>query len=175
MTIAAFGFKRLCHRADLSGVSSMIVLQMDKLAGSAGTDLGVSPWRLVTQEHIDQFATATGDDQWIHVDIERAKDGPYGTTIAHGYLTLSLFPVLLSDLWKLEGSSMGLNYGINRLRFLSPVTAGSRVRLKASIADATERSPGRVQVTFALTVELEGSTKPALVAETVGMYMAAGA
>jgi acyl dehydratase len=153
----------------------MIGLQMHELAGSGGTDLGVSPWRLVAQEQIDQFAMATGDDEWIHVDTERAKDGPYGNTIAHGYLTLSLWPVLMTHLWRLEGSSMGLNYGINRLRFLSPVTANSRIRLKASIADATELSRGRVRVTFDLTVELEGSDKPALVAETVGMYTAAGA
>jgi acyl dehydratase len=148
---------------------------LSELAASAGTELGTSDWWEVTQEAVDQFAQSTGDDQWIHVDRERAAAGQYGTTIAHGFLTLSLFPVLLREVWSLEGSAMGINYGINKVRFLSPVPVGSRVRLAASIAAASERPDGGVQVTFALTIELEGSKRPALVAETLGVYMPAHA
>ena len=153
----------------------MKVLQFSELSGAKGTALGYSEWLEVTQERIDEFASATNDDQWIHVDQDRAASGPYGTTIAHGFLTLSLFPGFLREVWRLEGSSMGVNYGINRLRFLTPVRRGSRVRLRAAIADAAGRPDGSVQVTFDLTIEIEGSDRPALVAETLGLYFPANA
>jgi acyl dehydratase len=146
------------------------VVPFSDLATAKGTDLGRSEWLEISQTRIDEFASATGDDQWIHVDQSRAELGPYGATIAHGFLTLSLFPLLMRDLWRIDGSGMGINYGINRVRFLSPVLVGSRVRLHASIADTAERKDGGFHVTFALTIELENSDRPALVAETLGVY-----
>jgi acyl dehydratase len=147
------------------------VLPFSDLPTAKGIDLGRSEWLEISQTRIDEFASATGDDQWIHVDRPRAELGPYGATIAHGFLTLSLVPLLMRDLWRLDGSGMGINYGINRVRFLSPVLVGSRVRLHASIADTAERKDGSFQVTFALTIEIENSDRPALVAETLAVYV----
>jgi acyl dehydratase len=142
-----------------------------ELADAARTDLGVSDWLVVNQERIDQFATATGDHQWIHVDPDRAKDGPYGRTIAHGLLTLSLFPVLQHELYEVRGIAMVINYGFNRVRFIAPVSVGSRVRAASRITDVA-RLEGAVQVTFATTIEIEGSPKPAAAIESVARFIA---
>ena len=134
-----------------------------------GQHLGNSPWHEVTQEQINAFADATGDHQWIHVDVERAKQGPFGAPIAHGYLTLSLGPALLPQVLHVDGISMGVNYGLNKLRFPSPVVVGSRVRLSATL-DSVEDVAGGVQATIGLTFEIEGKDKPACVAEAVFRY-----
>ena len=138
----------------------------EELAGAVGTELGRSVWLTVEQSRINLFAEATGDEQWIHVDPERAKAGPFGGTIAHGFLTLSLIPFLVKDIYFVDGVKMAVNYGLNKVRFISPVAVGSRIRAIQSLvsADAVE---GGLQVVSAITVELEGSEKPAAVAETV--------
>ncbi len=136
-----------------------------------GQHLGYSEWHQVTQDQVRLFADATGDHQWIHVDVERAKAGPFGAPIAHGYLTLSLTPVLMAQVLTVTGVSMGVNYGANKVRFPSPVPVGSRLRLGAVI-DAVEDVTGGAQVTLTATFEVEGSTKPACVAELVFRYYA---
>ena len=142
------------------------------LPNRVGEEMGPGRWHQVTQEQIDKFADATGDHQWIHVDPERAKDGPFGTTIAHGYLTMSLAPMLLSEVWRVEGMKMGLNYGINKLRFPSPVPVGSKLRVGATLASVEDVGGGGVQATLALAFEIEGKDKPACVAEVVYRYYA---
>jgi acyl dehydratase len=137
---------------------------VDELRAAVGSTLGVSDWVTVDQSHVDTFADATGDHQWIHVDRERAKAGPFGTTIAHGFLTLSLLPVLVAQTFQVEGTKMGVNYGLNKVRFTSPVPVGSKVRASAELADVTDVEGG-VQLTTKVTVEIEGSERPALVAE----------
>jgi len=137
-----------------------------------GKELGPSEWLTVTQEMIDKFAEATGDHQWIHVDVERAKkEMPGGKTIAHGYLTLSLVPRLAATLTRVKKRSRGVNYGSNKVRFISPVQAGARIRLRQRIKNV-EDIQGGVRVTSEMTVEIEGQTKPALVAETLVMLVA---
>lgn len=135
----------------------------------AGKEWGRSDWLEITQDRIDQFAGATGDFQWIHVDPARAKAGPFGTTIAHGFLTLSLIPALTGALVKVEGIRMGINYGLNKVRFPSPVRVGSRVRA-VSKNISIEDVDGGVQVGNQVTIEIEGQAKPACVAETVSRY-----
>jgi acyl dehydratase len=137
---------------------------VDELRSAVGSQLGVSDWVTVDQSHIDTFAEATGDHQWIHVDQERAKAGPFGATIAHGFLTLSLLPVLVSQTYRIEGTKMGVNYGLNKVRFTSPVPVGSKVRGNIELVDIADVSGG-VQMTTKVTVEIEGSERPALVAE----------
>ncbi len=137
---------------------------VDELRAAVGSQLGVSDWVTVDQSHIDTFAEATGDHQWIHVDQERAKAGPFGATIAHGFLTLSLLPVLVSQTYRIEGTKMGVNYGLNKVRFTSPVPVGSKVRGNIELVDIADVSGG-VQMTTKVTVEIEGSERPALVAE----------
>lgn len=139
---------------------------IDEVEKAVGEDLGRSEWMDITQERVNLFADATGDHQWIHVDPERAKDGPYGTTIAHGYLTLSLLPVLGAQIFSLEGVTMKVNYGANKVRFPAPVPVGSRIRAGAEFK-SFERTAKGANVVVAYTVEVEGSAKPALVAETV--------
>ena len=134
-----------------------------------GEHIGWSDWLVIDQDRVDLFADATDDHQWIHVDPERAKDGPFGGAIAHGYLTLSLAPVLLQQVWQVEGMAMGINYGCNKVRFPSPVKVGSRLRLGASVA-SVEDTPGGVQVTLDLTLETEGADKPSCVAQVVYRY-----
>lgn len=134
-----------------------------------GQHLGWSGWHEITQETVNLFADATGDHQWIHVDPDRAKDGPFGGTIAHGYLTLSLAPVLLHDVLVVEGMSMGVNYGCNKVRFPSPVPVGSKVRLGAAVS-AVDDVDGGVQVELDLTIEVEGATKPSCAAQVVYRY-----
>ena len=147
-----------------------IIKGIEELKTKQGEHLGYSDWHEVTQEQVNQFAEATGDHQWIHVDPERAKSGPFGTTIAHGYLTMSLAPTLLSGVWRVEGMKMGLNYGINKLRFPSPVPVGSKLRVGAELAAVEDVSGGGAQATLALTFEVEGKDKPACVAEVVYRY-----
>jgi acyl dehydratase len=139
----------------------------DDLRNAVGSHLGYSDWHDVDQARIDAFADATGDHQWIHVDPERAKsESPFGTTIAHGYLTLSLIPWLMSEVIGYEGVKMGVNYGCNKVRFPAPVKVNSRVRAGAELIEA-EDVPGGVQVVNRVTIEVEGSEKPSCVAETV--------
>ena len=135
-------------------------------------ELGTSDWHEITQEQINQFAEATGDHQWIHVDPEAAANGPFGTTVAHGYLTLSMLPMLLSEIVSVSDAVMGVNYGTEKIRFTSPVPSGSRVRLHAKLMRAERRGPER-RLDGRRQVEIEGKEKPALVGEVV--YMAAGA
>jgi acyl dehydratase len=144
---------------------------IDGLKKLVGEHLGYSEWRQITQEQVNLFADATGDHQWIHVDIERANAGPFGGPIAHGYLTLSLAPTLLNEIMQVSGVSMGINYGLNKLRFPAPVPVGSKVRAGASLA-GVEDVAGGVQCTLAVTFEIEGGTKPVCVAEIVFRYYA---
>jgi acyl dehydratase len=133
-----------------------------------GRELGPSEWMTVDQAMIDKFADATGDHQWIHVDVERARrEMPDGKTIAHGYLTLSLVPRMAATLTRVKKRSRGLNYGSNKVRFISPVQAGARIRLRQRIANV-EEIQGGVRVTSEMSVEIEGQPRPALVAETIG-------
>ena len=135
----------------------------------AGKEIGVSDWYTVSQEQIDKFAEATGDHQWIHVDVERAqREMPGGRTIAHGWLTLSLVPRLASTLYTVKHRSRGINYGANRVRFTGPVPAGSRIRLRLKFK-SVERLEGAVRVTSEGTMEVEGNDRPVLVAETIGL------
>ncbi len=148
-------------------------MQFDSLADltdAVGTELGVTGWLTVDQERINRFADATGDHQWIHVDVEAAADGPFGTTIGHGYLTMALCAPFLGELLTVEGISMGINYGVDRARFIAPVPAGARVRGSGQVLSATE-IPGGAQVVVRLTIELEGSPKPAAVVDTVSRYL----
>lgn len=135
-----------------------------------GQDLGASEWHSVTQKDINGFADVTHDHQWIHIDAERAKkESPYKTTIAHGYYTLSLIPHLMAQVWRVKGVKMGVNYGLNKLRFPSPVPVGSRVRAKGKLLNV-EDVKGGAQVTVEVTIEVEGGEKPAAVAETLSRY-----
>jgi acyl dehydratase len=138
----------------------------DEIKALAGRDLGASDWLDVTQERINTFADATGDHQWIHVDLDRAAGGPFGAPIAHGYLTLSLVIPLFGRLLTIEGTKMGVNYGLEKVRFPNPVRVGSRVRLAASVLEVTEVTGG-LQMTCDFTVEIEGQSKPACVARTI--------
>jgi acyl dehydratase len=137
------------------------------LRAAKGEQLGYGDWLVVEQDRVNQFADATGDHQWIHVDPERAKSGPFGTTIAHGYLTLSLVPLLASQVYRVEGVRMGINYGLNRVRFPNTVPVGGRIRAGVEIIDVADVEGGGVQLTNRVTIELEGSPKPCCVAETV--------
>jgi acyl dehydratase len=138
----------------------------DELKAAVGEQLGTSDWVTVEQKQIDTFADATGDHQWIHVDTEKAKDGPFGRTIAHGYLTLSLLPVFSAQVYKVENVKMGINYGLNKARFTSPVPVNSRLRGSFELLEVTEVKDA-LQVVNKVTVEIEGSERPALVAEWV--------
>ena len=143
-----------------------------ELAALTGRDLGASDWLSIEQDRVDRFADATGDHQWIHVDPERAKAGPFGTTIAHGYLTLSLMIPLWTELLKIEGIGMAVNYGLNKVRFPAPVPVGSRIRLAARVAEARAVGGDGVEVVADLTVEIDGGAKPAAVAQAVYRYYA---
>jgi acyl dehydratase len=142
----------------------------DELAAAVGEELGTSDWLTIEQDRVDRFADATGDHQWIHVDVERAKAGPFGGTIAHGYLTLSLIPWLGAQVFSLETPGAKLNYGVNKVRFPSPLRVGSRVRNTVSVADVTDLPSGK-QLTLAHVIEIEGESKPACVAETVVLLL----
>jgi acyl dehydratase len=141
-----------------------------ELEAAVGTHLGWSEWHTVTQEQVQQFADATGDHQWIHLDVEKAKDGPFGGTIAHGYLTLSLLPMLVAEVYRLEGVRMGVNYGADKLRFPSPVPVGSQVRGGVELTGAKPIALG-VQVSSRVTIEREGVDKPACVVDMLAVVV----
>jgi len=150
---------------------SITVNGLDELKKLAGSDLGTSEWIEVTQERINTFADATGDHQWIHVDPERAAAGPFGAPIAHGYLTLSLFIPLFTELLDVEGVSTKVNYGLNKVRFPAPVKVGSRIRLAARLA-SVEDVPGGVQIAVDGTIEIDGGPKPAAVLQSLSRFYA---
>lgn len=139
------------------------------LAACVGQEVVVSDWFTVTQQHIDQFAAATGDDQWIHVDAARAQAGPFGATIAHGYLTLSLIAGFSMRSFKVEGVRMGINYGLDKVRFMAPVPVGSRLRARMQLLQATPIEGG-MQLAWKTTIEREGEAKPVCVAEPLSRY-----
>jgi acyl dehydratase len=140
-----------------------------ELEGRVGQEIGVSPWLEITQERIDTFAKASDDFQWIHVDRERAKASPFGGTIAHGFLTLSILSHLAERTFAFSDRRMGINYGLNRVRFTSPVKSGGRVRARFTLA-GYDKLEGGVQITWNTTVEIENSEKPALIAEWIGRH-----
>lgn len=144
-----------------------------ELKDAVGQQLGHSEWLEITQDRIDKFAEATGDHQWIHVDPARAKDGPFGTTIAHGYLTQSLVNLFLPQIVEVRGISMGINYGADKLRFPAPVPVGSRIRGSAELVAAEDVKGGAVQSTVRVIVEIEGSDRPACVIDTISRYVPA--
>ena len=142
----------------------------EEIESAAGEEIGTTEWVEITQERVNAFADATGDHQWIHVDVEKAKDGPFGGTIAHGYLTLSLVPWLGSQVFTLDTPGAKLNYGVNKVRFPSPVPVGSRVRATVSIGEVTDVPAGK-QMTVKYVVEIEDQDKPGCVAETVVLLL----
>jgi acyl dehydratase len=150
-----------------------VITSVDELRQYVGKELRVSDWHTVTQDQIDKFADATGDHQWIHVDPERARGGPYGGTIAHGFWTLSSAPFILRGGTGGDGvqvrlpSRMGLNYGLNRVRFINPVRVGKRIRVRSKLISLEEVQPNVIQQVSEITVEIEGEVKPAMVAESV--------
>jgi len=148
-----------------------VFASLDEYAAAKGEHLGYGDWHEITQDEINLFADATGDHQWIHIDLEKAKAGPFGAPVAHGYLTLSLIPLLVKDIYTIEGLKMGVNYGLNKVRFPSPVVVGSRVRAGAEIVDVVDFPPGK-QAVVKVTVEIDGNPKPGCVAETVVLFVA---
>lgn len=143
-------------------------MSYEALKALEGTEVGVTDWMEITQERVDQFADATDDHQWIHVDPERAANGPFGGTIAHGFLTLSLVVPLGAQVeLPIEGVKMALNYGLDRVRFTNPVRVGSRIRLRRELLEVTQAKDGGVQVKNGMTIEVEGEERPAAVAETL--------
>ena len=151
-------------------MAKLVLKDTDELKEYLGAELGTSDWHLVTQKEINLFADATGDHQWIHVDVERAKrESPYKGPIAHGYYTLSLTPVLMAQIFEVTEKKMGINYGAEKVRFPAPVPVGKKVRMKASLASIQDIEGG-VQANFQVTFEVEGQPKPACVAEVVYRY-----
>ncbi len=143
---------------------------LDEFVAARGSQLGPTDWLEISQDRIDQFATATGDHQWIHIDPQRAATGPFGGTIAHGLLTLSLLPQFMQQLYRVDNIAMAINYGYNKVRFITPVRAGAKLRASAEISDIAEL-PGAVQATLTAAVEIEDSEKPAAVAESIVRMM----
>ncbi|MGI9164673.1 MAG: MaoC family dehydratase [Mycobacterium sp.] len=149
-----------------------VITSVQEAVATIGEELGVSRWVDVDQNRINEFADVTMDHQWIHVDVERARaESPYGATIAHGFLTLSLIPSVSKDNYRVENAKMGINYGLNKVRFLSPVTAGSRIRVRSSLADATPIGDDAVNLTVRHTVEIDGVDKPAAIAELIARFV----
>jgi acyl dehydratase len=145
---------------------------IDDAIALIGAELGVSRWVDIEQSRIDTFAEVTMDHQWIHVDVEKAKaESPYGATIAHGFLTLSLIPGVSKDNYRVENAKMGINYGLNKVRFLAPVTTGSRVRVRSELVDAVKVAEDTVNLTVRHTVEIDGMDKPAAVAELIARFL----
>lgn len=142
----------------------------EEIESAVGEEIGTTDWVEITQERVDQFADATGDHQWIHVDVEKAEAGPFGGTIAHGYLTLSLIPWLSSQVFALETPGAKLNYGVNKVRFPNPVRVGSQVRATVSVGGVTDVPAGK-QLTMKYVVSIDGQDKPACVAETVVLLL----
>jgi acyl dehydratase len=147
-----------------------VFTSLDDVAAAAGEDLGSTDWVTIEQDRVDTFAEATGDHQWIHVDVEKAKEGPFGGTIAHGYLTLSLVPWLGGQIFSLDTPGAKLNYGVNKVRFPHPLLVGKRIRGHAAFGEVTDLPAGK-QLIIRYTVEIEGETKPACVAETVVLLL----
>ena len=145
-------------------------LKIRELERRVGEELGVSPWVEMPQERIDLFAKATEDFQWIHVDRERAKSSPFGTTIAHGYLTLSMLPKLIESTFEFADRKMGVNYGLNKVRFTAPVPAGAKIRGRFTLSQYDKLADGGVQTTWAVTIERQGGEKPVMVAETISRH-----
>lgn len=143
---------------------------LDALAAAVGTELGPTDWLEITQDRVNLFADATEDHQWIHVDPEKAKTGPFGGTIAHGLLTLSLLPYFTHHLYRVNNITMAINYGYNKVRFITPVRVGAKARARARISDVAKLD-GAVQATMTLTVEIDGSEKPAAVAESIVRFI----
>lgn len=143
---------------------------VEELAAAKGEHLGHSGWHMVTQDDVDRFADATGDHQWIHVDVERARNSAFGGTVVHGYLTLALVPTFTRQLFVVEGVTMSLNYGVDKVRFPAAVPVGSRLRAGVEVVDVVESAPG-VRASYRVTIELEGSDKPACVANTLVLYI----
>jgi acyl dehydratase len=143
---------------------------LDQLEAAAGQELGPTDWLEVSQDRVDRFASATGDHQWIHVDPDRAAQGPFGGAIAHGLLTLSLLPRFMHELYSVDGVAMAINYGLNKVRFISPVRVGAKIRARCTLADVT-RLDGAAQVVMVTTVEIDGVDKPAAVIESVVRYV----
>jgi acyl dehydratase len=149
-----------------------VIKSVDDAVALIGEELGVSRWVDIDQSRIDAFADVTMDHQWIHVDVEKAKtESPYGATIAHGFLTLSLIPGVSKDNYRVENAKLGINYGLNKVRFLAPVTTGSRIRVRSELADATKIADDTVNLTVRHTVEIEGVDKPAAVAELIARFV----
>jgi acyl dehydratase len=143
------------------------------LVAAKGEVLGTSEWVTITQDEVNLFADATGDHQWIHVDPEKAKSGPFGTTIAHGFMTLSLLPRLMHGIYTVKGIKLAINYGLNKVRFPSPVPVGSKVRATSTLVGAEDIGDNTVQLTVSTTIEIDGAGKPACVAESVLRYIGA--
>jgi acyl dehydratase len=143
---------------------------LKELAACVGQTVAVSPWTEITQEQVNMFAEATGDHQWIHIDVERAKAGPFGAPIAHGFLTLSLIPKLSQSAIEIKDVRMGVNYGLNKVRFTSPVPVGSKVRGHMKLLDAVAIDGNGMQFTWEMKIEREGSEKPSCIAESLARY-----
>ena len=144
---------------------------LDEFVAAKGESLGFSEWHKITQDQVNAFADATGDHQWIHVDLERAASGPFGGTIAHGYLTVSLLPILSMEIFRIEKLTMGINYGLDRVRFPSPVLTGSSIRAEATLTDVKETKLGSL-AHVRMRIEIEGQEKAACVADTLSLFVA---
>ena len=151
-------------------MSATVINGPEDLRAKLGQHLGYSEWLLIDQERVNTFADATGDHQWIHVDVERAKNGPFGAPIAHGYLTMSLSNLFLPQIVEVQGFSAGVNYGVDKVRFPSPVKVGSRIRGGAELTAISDVNGG-LQTTMVITIEIEGGTKPACVIESLSRWM----
>ena len=149
-----------------------LISSIDDATGLVGSELGVSEWLDIDQKRVNDFADVTGDHQWIHVDVERAKaESPYGAPIAHGFLTLSLIPALSKDNFRVQNAQLVINYGLNKVRFLSAVPVGSRIRVRSELADAVAKDPTTVDLTVRHTIEIDGVDKPAAVAEMIARVL----
>ncbi len=144
---------------------------LDEFVAAKGEELGQSPWHEISQEQVSAFADATGDHQWIHVDLERAASGPFGGTIAHGYLTVSLLPIFMMEIFQVQNLAMGINYGLDRVRFPSPVPVGSKIRATATLTDIKQTHLGSL-ASVRMKVEVEGQSKAACIADTLSLYVA---
>ena len=143
---------------------------LDEFVAAKGEDLGESSWHEITQEQVNAFAAATGDHQWIHVDIERAASGPFGGTIAHGYLTVSLLPIFMTEIFQVQNLTMGINYGLDRVRFPAPVLVGSKIRASATLTDINQTHLGSL-AHIRIKVEVEGQPKAACIADTLSLFV----
>lgn len=161
----------LIDLTDAHGAPDAVIYgSIEELRAAVGMELGPTHWLEIDQARVDGFADDTLDHQWIHVDVSRAASGPFGTTVAHGFLTLSLLPYLMNQMRRMDRLRMGVNYGLDRVRFPSPVRVGSRVRARMTLIDLVELSSSAVQVTNRVVLEVEGSDKPGCVAELVARY-----